>query len=146
MLEIQEHPEAIAGGVAVGVFLGLGPLFGLKTLLALGLAWLFGYSKIAAVISVSLHDILTPIVPMLMRLEYDIGYWLMSHPHHLPQKLEVHHLHLHLGDMLKWSVLTGVGLPLLVGSICVALPAAVLAYFAMLALLRRRAAEMKAND
>jgi len=35
LLAIRDTPEAIAGGVAIGIFFGFTPLFGLKTLLAI---------------------------------------------------------------------------------------------------------------
>jgi len=55
---IKDTPQSIALGAAIGVFLGFTPLFGLKTLLALLLAALFRVNKIAAVVAVSLHDLL----------------------------------------------------------------------------------------
>jgi uncharacterized protein (DUF2062 family) len=33
LLAIRDTPEAIAGGVAIGIFFGFTPLFGLKTAL-----------------------------------------------------------------------------------------------------------------
>ena len=40
LLAIRDTPEAIAGGVTIGVFFGFMPLFGMKTALALFFAWL----------------------------------------------------------------------------------------------------------
>jgi uncharacterized protein (DUF2062 family) len=62
---IKDTPHAIASGAAIGVFLGFTPLFGLKTLLALLLAALFRVNKIAAVVAVSLHDLLFPLWPVV---------------------------------------------------------------------------------
>lgn len=126
LLELRDTPHAVAGGVAIGIFYGFTPLFGVKTLLSLGTAWLTRCSKIAAVISVSLHDIVTPLWPVLLRLEYDIGYWLLSHPHALPPKITLKHVH--LAEMLQWTTFLKVGLPLLVGSLVIAVPAALVAY------------------
>lgn len=110
------------------MFLGFTPLFGLKTLLALTLAWLLRCNKIAAVIAVSLHDVVTPFWPVLLRLEYDIGYWLLNHPHHLPPKLQLHH-HMQATELLHWSTFLHIGLPLLLGSLFISIPAAAIAYF-----------------
>jgi uncharacterized protein (DUF2062 family) len=126
LLELRDTPHAIAGGVAIGVFYGFTPLFGVKTLLSLATAWLARCSKIAAVISVSLHDVVTPLWPFLLRLEYDIGFWIFSHPHRLPPKFAPHHIK--VAEMLQWTTFLKVGLPLLVGSIVIAVPAALIAY------------------
>lgn len=136
LLELRDTPHAIAGGVAIGMFWGFTPLFGVKTLLCLGSAWLARCSKLAAVISVCLHDVITPLWPFLLRLEYDIGYWILSNPHRLPPKIEMHHLK--LSEMLQWTTFLDVGLPLLVGSMAFAVPAAVSAYTITFLIAKRR--------
>ncbi len=136
LLELRDTPHAIAGGVAIGVFYGFMPLFGVKTLLSLVTAWLARCSKIAAVIAVSLHDVALPFVPFMLRIQYDIGFWLLSNPHHLPPKVVLHHTK--LAEMLQWTTFLKVGFPLLVGSFVVALPAAVVAYMMAYSIMRRR--------
>ncbi len=136
LLELKDTPHSIAGGVAIGIFFGFTPLFGLKTLLSLGTAYALRCNAIAAVVTVCLHDLITPLWPVLLRFEYDIGYWILSNPHTFPPKLEVHHLRLE--EMLKWTTFLDVGLPLLVGSLCVAVPSAVIAYAVTLAIAKRR--------
>jgi uncharacterized protein (DUF2062 family) len=138
LISLKDSPHAIAGGVAIGVFVGFTPLWGVKTLLCLGLAYLLRCNPIAAVIAVSLHDVLTPFAPVFMRWQYDLGYWLLSHPHHMPPKLEVLHTHIHPAEMLKWTTFFHVGLPLLVGSLLFSAPSAAVAYFLSLTVLRRR--------
>lgn len=44
-----------------------------------------------AAIGVTLHDIILPVVPLLLGWEYDVGYWLLSHPHELPPRLRLSH-------------------------------------------------------
>jgi len=39
LLAIRDTPNAIAGGVAIGIFFGFTPLVGLKTLLSIFFAW-----------------------------------------------------------------------------------------------------------
>lgn len=136
LLEIKDSPHAIAGGVAIGIFMGFTPLFGLKTLLCLGAAYALRCNPIAAVIAVCLHDVVTPFWPFLLRLEYEIGYWILSNPHTLPPKLELHGIH--PKEMLKWTTFFHVGLPLLVGSLFLAIPGAAVAYGLVLPLARRR--------
>ena len=138
LVTLRYTPLAIAGGVAIGVFIGFTPLFGIKTLLSLAIAYLLRCNPIAAVIAVSLHDVVTPLWPFLLRLEYDIGFWLLSNPHHFPPKMEMHHIH--VGEMLKWTTFFHVGFPLLLGSLFLAAPSALIFYFVLLAILKAREA------
>jgi uncharacterized protein (DUF2062 family) len=136
LLELRDTPHAIAGGVAIGMFIGFTPLFGLKTLLCLGLAYLLRCNPIAAVVAVSLHDVVTPFWPVLLKVEYEIGALILGYFHSLPPKIEMRHFHFQ--EMLKWTTFFSVGLPLLVGSLFLSTPAALLSYFCMLPLLQHR--------
>src|SRR5881409_2973801 len=78
LLAIRDTPNAIAGGVAIGIFFGFTPLVGLKTLLSIFVAWLTRCNILAAAIAVTLHDVALPFMPVLFRWEYNIGYWLLS--------------------------------------------------------------------
>src|SRR6266571_3882240 len=91
LLAIRDTPEAIAGGVAIGIFFGFTPLFGLKTLLAIFFAWLTRSNIIAAVLAATAHDIVGPLMLVIYRLEYGVGFWLLSDPHHWPPPM----LHAH---------------------------------------------------
>lgn len=128
LLAIRDTPNAIAGGVAIGIFFGFSPLFGLKTLLSLFFAWLTGCNLLAAVIAVTLHDVVLPFMPMIYRWEYDIGYWLLSQPHHWPESLKRIRWDLH--TWRSWKTYFTIGKPLLVGSLLCATPVA-LATFAI---------------
>jgi uncharacterized protein (DUF2062 family) len=135
LLRLKAEPRAIAVGASVGVFFGFIPLLGLKTLLAVASARLLRGSLIAAAIAVTLHDITLPLAPLLLRWEYDVGYWLLNHPHELPPHL---HLHQRSADIwFHWSSFFTVGKPLLLGAAVVAAPLAVLTYYFMLTLLSR---------
>ena len=136
LLGIKDTPHAVALGVAVGVFFGFVPLVGLKTLLTLGVSRLLRGSLLAAAIAVTLHDVLLPVTPLLLRWQYDLGYLLLSRPHQFPP-----HLHLHvqnLSVLLHWSSFFTVGRPLLVGSIVLAAPVCVVSYYVTLFWQRRR--------
>jgi len=128
LLAIRDTPNAIAGGVAIGIFFGFTPLFGLKTLLSLFFAWLTGCNLLAAVIAVTLHDAVLPFMPMIYRWEYDIGYWLLSQPHKWPAPLT--HLRLELHTWRSWTTFftVAIGKRLLVGSVVCATPVAVLVF------------------
>jgi uncharacterized protein len=127
LLAIRDTPEAIAGGVAIGIFIGFTPLIGLKTALTILIAWLTRSNIIAAVIASAAHDILWPVMPVIFRWEYDVGYWLLSHPHQLPPSLNRKSWDPHAWR--SWTHLLTVGKPLLLGSVVCSAPFSVLSYF-----------------
>ena len=128
LMEIKDSSRAVSVGVAVGIFFGFTPLVGLKTLLPVGITWLLGGSVVAAVVAVSLHDVLLPVMPFILRWEYDAGYWLLSHPHELPPSLHLAHPH-PPGVWLRWSTFLTVGRPLLIGSLFLSAPSSLAAFF-----------------
>jgi len=125
-MQIRDTPHAIAGGLAIGVFFGMTPLIGLKTALALVVAWLTRCSKISAVIAVTLHDVLIPIAPIIFRWQYNIGFWLLSSPHHLPKRFRFEEFH--IDAFLHWRTLK-ILWPTLVGSLVLAIPLGFITYF-----------------
>jgi uncharacterized protein (DUF2062 family) len=133
LMTLPDTPHSIALGSAIGMFFGFTPLFGLKTLLTLALAWLLKGNKIAAFISVTLHDIILPFWPAIFLWEYRMGMWTLHR--RLPQRPGFRHVA--LGDYMEWTTFFTVGQPLLVGSLFLALPAAVVVYFGLRALLIR---------
>jgi uncharacterized protein len=126
LLAIRDTPEAIAGGVAIGIFIGFTPLIGLKTVLTILLAWLTRSNIIAAVIASAAHDILWPVMPVIFRWEYQAGYWLLSQPHHFPPPLTKTSWEGHAWR--NWTHLLTVGKPLLFGSVVCSAPIALLSY------------------
>ncbi len=126
LLAIRDTPEAIAGGVAIGIFIGFTPLVGLKTVLTILFAWLTRSNILAAVIASAAHDILWPVMPVIFRWEYDVGYWLLSSPHQLPPRLTM--THLGMRSWLNLPHLLTIGRPLLLGSLICSAPFGVLSY------------------
>ena len=49
VLHLDEEPARLAAGMAVGVFIGITPFYGLHTFLALGAAYLFRLNKVATI-------------------------------------------------------------------------------------------------
>jgi hypothetical protein len=127
LLAIRDTPEAIASGVAIGIYIGFTPLIGLKTALTILFAWLTRSNILAAVIASASHDILLPFMPVIFRWEYDVGYWLLSNPHRLPHPLIRTHLDYHA--LRHWSNLLTIGKPLLFGSLVCSAPFSVLSYW-----------------
>lgn len=144
LLAIRDTPQAIAGGVAIGIFFGFTPLFGLKTLSAIFFAWLTGSNILAAVISGTLHDVILPFMPVIYRWEYSVGYWLLSSPHHWPPPLR--RLHLEGGAWRHWTTFFSVGKPLLVGGCVFAAPASVASFFITHAIVARHQRKKHAHS
>lgn len=140
LLRAPDSPHAIALGVSLGLFFGLSPLWGFKTLFALGLTRLLKGSVLAAAVTLALHEALLPALPMIFRWDYDVGYWLLSQPHAFPPRLRL--LNGGASIWFQWSTLARVGRPLLLGSAVMTAPVAVLSYYATLRwMLRHRGRE-----
>jgi uncharacterized protein len=133
LLAIRDTPEAIAGGVAIGMFFGFTPLFGLKTLSAILAAWLTRSNIIAAVIATTLHDLLLPFLPVVFIWEYKIGYLLLNDE--WPQKLS--RLHLKPAEWLNWTTFLTLGKPLLLGSVVGGAPIALVTFLVTRAIVAR---------
>src|SRR5438067_2528979 len=134
LLAIRDTPEAIAGGIAIGIFFGFTPLFGLKTILAIFFAWLTRSNILAAVIAGTLHDLALPIMPEVFRWEYKIGYWILNHE--WPRSGS---LHLAFHEWRNWVRLlaSDIGKPMLVGSMVIATPLAGICFFVGKAIVAR---------
>jgi uncharacterized protein len=144
LFELRDTPASLAGGVAIGVLVGLTPLFGLKTALCLGLAIALRCNPVAAVVAVSLSDVLTPVWPLLGDLQFHLGAWFLGlfgarFEGDVPTAF-------HFGDLLRWQTFVGFGVPMLAGSLVFAVPGALVAYAGMLPVFRRRAASRGAGE
>lgn len=133
LMTLPDTPHSIALGSAIGMFFGFTPLFGMKTLLSILGAWMCKGNKIAAVITVTLHDLLLPFVPAMFFWQYKMGMWALYG--RVPQRPGFRHVALR--DYMEWTTFLTVGRPLLVGSLFLALPAAVVVYFGLRGVLIR---------
>ena len=88
------------------------------------------------VVGVTLHDVILPFMPIVFRLEYDVGYWLLNHPHELPPNLTTHELSIH--QWLSWTTFVTAGVPLLVGSFFFSAPTSIVTYWTTRLVLHRR--------
>lgn len=141
LMTLPDTPHSIALGSAVGMFFGFTPLFGMKTLLSITVAWLLKSNKIAAVITVTLHDLILPLVPAMFYWQYRLGMWALHG--RLPQREGFRRVPLR--DYMEWTTFFTVGQPLLVGSLFFAVPAALLVYFGLRGVLIRSRAKSAAN-
>ena len=144
LVQLHDTPHSIAGGTAIGIFFGFTPFFGFKTLLGILVAWGFRCSRVAAAIGVTLHDVIIPLMPMLLRAEYGVGYWLLNRPHHWPHKFRVEQLSIH--EWLHWKVLHQVIWPTFVGSLVIGIPLAAVVFYVTLRIVSRRQAKKRAAD
>ncbi len=146
--EIRAEPEAVAGGVAIGMFMGFTPFVGFKTLLALLIAWLARCSKMAAIIAVTLHDIGIVIAPVMVWLEFKIGSWILQRPPFVPKPRTPGHsifnFWAHWDSFFNWEFFHNFVIRVLIGSIVIGLPFAIASYFvthSLLTKMRRRRLE-----
>src|ERR1041384_3346556 len=133
LMTLPDTPHNIALGSAIGMFFGVTPLFTMKTLLAFLITWLCRANKTAAVITVTLHDVLLPLVPAMFFWQYRLGMWALYH--RVPQRPGFRRVA--LWDFMEWTTFLTVGRPILVGSLFFAVPAALLVYFGLRAVLIR---------
>ena len=69
-------PQQVAGGLAVGIFWGMSPLWGLQTVLAFVTATIFNLSRIPAVVAVHSSNIITAL--FIYSFTWKVGNWLLS--------------------------------------------------------------------
>jgi uncharacterized protein (DUF2062 family) len=71
ILRLKGQPEEVAGGIAIGVFIGLTPTVPLHTILSVLIAFLLGKSKLAAALG---GWIANPfMLPFIYILDYKVG-------------------------------------------------------------------------
>jgi uncharacterized protein len=127
LMAIADTPHSIALGSAIGIFFGFTPLWSMKTLLSIAVAWICRCNKVAAAIAVTVHDVLIFAMPAIYFAEYKAGCWLLHRPP------PAHHIRFHFGlhDFVNWNAFVRVVWPALVGSLLLAIPSAVVTYFVM---------------
>ena len=133
LVTMADTPHSIALGSAIGIFFGFTPLWSLKTLLSIAVAWVCRCNKIAAAIAVTVHDVLIFVMPAIYFAEYKVGCWMLH------RSTPAHRIRFHFGlhDYLNWDVFQRVVWPAVIGSLFLAIPSAVIVYFAMRMLISR---------
>jgi len=118
LMRLQDSPERIARGMALGLFLGMTPTFGVQMILALCAAILLRENKLAAVIGVWVTNPVT--APFIYGLEYESGRFLLGMPHPA-MAIQFNYQFL---QQLGWQVI----LPLCAGSLLFGIAAALVGY------------------
>ncbi len=133
LMAIADTPHSVALGSAIGMFFGFTPLYPLKTLLSIVVAWIFRCNKVAAAIAVTLHDVLIFVMPAIYFAEYKLGCRVLQRPP--PSRIRLGHIGFY--DYLNWHLFSRLIWPALIGSLFLAIPAAIGAYFVMRMLVSR---------
>ena len=123
LMTIADTPHSIAFGSAIGIFFGFTPLYPLKTLLSIVVAWVCRCNKVAAAIAVTLHDVLIFAMPAIYFAEYKLGCRVLNRP--LPVRMHMFGFH----DFVSWRLFTHWVWPTVIGSLFFAIPSAVIVYF-----------------
>jgi uncharacterized protein (TIGR03546 family) len=76
LLRLKGHPKEVAGGMAIGVFIGMTPTVPLHTILAVSIAFLLKKSKLAAAAGVWISNPL--LLPWIYILDYKIGRFILG--------------------------------------------------------------------
>ena len=128
LMRIQASPEAVANGLAIGVFVGLLPIVPFHTVTALGLAILFRGSKAAALLGTLVSNPLD-MIPHYMLIYY-LGHKVLPLP--IPPFSPSH---IDLRALLNdgWELLA----VLMTGGLLLAMPCALAAYGLSLWAVRR---------
>lgn len=141
LMTIEDTPHSVALGSAIGIFFGFTPLWSVKTLLSIGVAWICRCNKIAAAVAVTVHDVLIFVMPAIYFAEYKIGCWTLQRP---PPAHRIR-FHFSLHDYLHWDLFVRLVWPAFIGSLFLAIPSAVIVYFLMRLLISRSRAAEGAN-
>ena len=133
LVTMADTPHSIALGSAIGIFFGFTPLWSLKTLLSIAVAWICRCNKIAAAIAVTLHDVLIFVMPAVYFAEYKLGCWTLHRPP------PAHRIRFHFGlhDYLNLQLFSRWVWPAMIGSLFLAIPSAVIVYCVMRLLISR---------
>jgi len=126
-VRLHGSPEQIAWGAAVGFFVAMTPTMGIQTYLAVPIAALFGFSKVAAAATVWITNPVT--APFLYGLSYMIGAKLLGYPLKTP-----------FLSNPSWETFWHAGehvmLALTLGGVITGVIVAIVGYFVVLAMVR----------
>jgi uncharacterized protein (DUF2062 family) len=123
-VRLRGLPEEIAKGVALGIFIGMTPTFGVQMAIALFLAYLLRENRLAAVLGVWITNPVT--APVIYAVEYEMGRLLLGLDRaRLPSELTWQAY-----SELGWNILY----PLWVGGVITGVILGALSYFVTLRL------------
>ncbi len=119
VLHLDDEPWKIAGGLAAGVFIAFTPYYGVHTLLALAVAYLFRLNMAATVAGAWL--VIPPAIPFVMAFCLKVGWLLVGRP-------TAHTTLKGASAAALWGRLAPHLWPLVVGTTVIGVVAAIVAY------------------
>jgi uncharacterized protein len=140
LLSINDKPEKIAFGYALGIFLATTPFIGLKVPIALMITYFCKWSKMASVIGVYHINAFT--APLYYGLSYSAGKSTLGFnchfvfPHHPDIKLIINCF------AGSWDIF----LSLLIGGLIIGIPLSIVAYKLLIRALKRRNSIQETNQ
>lgn len=118
LIRLRVEPDEIARGMALGLFVGMTPTFGIQMFLALIFAFLLRQNKIAALIGVWNTNPLT--APIIYGMEYEVGRVLLG----LPRPDATIEFSFEAMQKLGWLLAS----PLCLGSLVLGIPVTLIGY------------------
>lgn len=147
LLSLDDPPERTALAFSIGVFIAFSPFLGLHTIMAVAVAFLFRFNKVAIFTGTFVNNPFLTLVPIVVA-SYAVGAFLLGQPLGLPSESRELLLNPHLTDRGYWRALfvesRNVLLPFALGGMLLSIVFSLLAYPLTLRLLRARRGQ--AND
>jgi uncharacterized protein (DUF2062 family) len=131
ILSVKDTPHRISMAFAVGIFIGMSPLFGIHTVLGIAVAYLFGLNRLVTIAGVYITNPWT-VIPI-----YTFSTWLGAKCLHMNHILpDIDWKHITFAMLLNdFSPLV---MPFIVGTVIMAIVSSVLSYVLVYRLTRRK--------
>lgn len=121
LCRLQGNSQKVAGGMAIGLFIGMTPIVPFQLVTALALAYCFRQSKMAAAIGTQVANPF--LLPFIYLLDYQMGRWLVGAP--VPAAWVWDDISLMRLIELGWRI----SHPMLIGGVAVGLLVSIPSYF-----------------
>lgn len=129
MLALNLPPRKIALSATIGMFVGMTPLVGLQTYIAIGLAMLFRLPVLPAALCTHINNFLT--MPFVYAAGIKLGLWVLK----AELDVDIDWSNFKIAEI--WDAGKSIILPLLVGSTIIGAAVSVLFYFLIYYIVKR---------
>lgn len=134
-IRLRAQPKEIARGLAVGVFAGMFPLFGLQTIIGVALAAVIKGNPLMAAAGTWISNPLT-YVP-IYAFNYQLGSWILPGDSRAQPFTDIESLKAMLELQVLIQTGTDIAINLMLGSLIMGLIFGILSYFVGLPIIRR---------
>lgn len=146
LLSLDDPPERTALAFSIGVFIAFSPFLGLHTIMAVAIAFLFRFNKVAIFTGTFVNNPFLTLIPIIIA-SYAVGAFLLGQPLGLPPESRELLLRPRLTDRGYWRTLfvesRHVLVPFALGGMLLSVVFSLLAYPLTLRLLRARREQAK---